>query len=279
MERLSPRPGAETARGILKNPPRVILIFDNYRGQSNEALRKSELTMLERGITAMRISRAPNLYTESNRPKFVCFAGEHTNHSEPGSEALRRILLGLGAEESEIETRATTITTTTDITQLHSYLKEDETNGPASIVTSDDHVQRTEQEIVNHFSKHRPGHPVPQLYVVSFSTPEMQKLRLPAEVINSELFSQNYQALVVARKDGTLSGGGTEKIARFLSQIPARLQRDTIQRAAELLNHQHTPDALRRINKVKGQFRKGHKSLYVKKVSRLPKPPYILPPC
>lgn len=280
MERLSPRPEGKTTRGILDDPPQVILIFDNYRGQSQAARRKAELTMLERCITAMTISRARTLYTESSRPKFVCFAGEHTKDSQPGSLTIEETLLKLGATEDEIETRKTTITTTTDITQLHSYIKENRISEPVAIVTSADHVERTEQEAVNHFNQHNsPQHPIPKIYVASSASQEVAGLRLPTEVINSSFFSDNVNALAETQQDGSLKGGRTENIARSISQIKGPRKRKIIQELAEFLNHQHTPITLRRIKRLKGQFRKGRENLYVKKDDREPKTHYTLPPC
>lgn len=279
MERLSPRQEGRTARGILNDPPQVVLIFDNYRGQSQAARRKAELTMLERCITAMTISRARTLYTESSRPKLVCFAGEHTKNSQPGSLTIKETLLKLGATEEEIETRKTTITTTTDITQLHSYIKEKCISGPVAIVTSADHIERTEQEAVNHFNRHSSQHPVPKIYVASSASQEVTGLRLPTEVINSSFFSDNVNALTEAQQDGSLKGGRTENVARSISQIKGPLKRKIIQDLAEFLNHQHTPTTLRRIKRLKGQFKKGRENLYVKKDDREPKTHYTLPPC
>ncbi len=279
MERLSPRPTTETSRGILEDPPRLILCFDNYRGTSQAAKRKASLTMLERSITAMILSHSKKLYTETNRPKIVCFAGEHKRDFDPGSALMKETLLALGAGESEVETRATTISTSTDITQLHSYIKEKHITGPVAIVTSVDNVERTEQNIVNHFNEHQSSYPIPKIYVVSFASEEMSQLLLPAEVINSNLFSENAEALAQAQRSGSLKGGKTEQVARFISRIHGQRLRNIVLGLAELLNHQHTPDALRRIKRLKGQFRKGQKNLYIKKGDRKPKMPYILPPC
>lgn len=279
MERLSPRPSAETSRGILEDPPGVILCFDNYRGTSQTAKRKASLTMLERGITAMILSRSKKPYTETNRPKIVCFAGEHRPDLGPGSALMKKTLLALGATESEIETRATTIATISDITQLHSYIKENNITEPLAIVTSDDHVERTEQEIVNHFNAHNARHPIPKIYVVSYASEEINQLFLPGEIINSNLFSENAETLAQAQRDGSLKGGKTEQVARFISRIYGQRQRDIVQGLAELVNHQHTPEALRRIKRLRRQFTKGRKNRYVKKDDRKPKAPYILPPC
>lgn len=281
MERLSPRLPTETSRGILEDPPQLILCFDNYRGTSQAAKRKASLTMLERGITAMILSHSRKLYSDSNRPKIVCFAGEHRQDLGPGSALMKKTLLGLGATESEIETRATTIATTSDITQLHSYIKERESDitGAIAIVTSADHIERTEQEIANHFNAHSPNNPTPKIYVVSFSSEEMNQLIFPTEVINSNLFSENWEDLKQAMEDGTLQGGPTEQVARFISHIHGQRRRNIVQGLAELLNHQHTPKALRRIKRLRRQFTKGRKNRYVKKDDRKPKAPYILPPC
>ncbi len=297
MERdLKPRPTDETAKGLIQDPPVVILCFDNYRGESPEAQNKVFLTTVERSEIAATINRSKDLYPEGNRPKIVCFAGEHKPGAIPGSQIVKAALLKLGTEEGDIETRTTTISTTTDITQLHSYIKENHITRPVAIVTSNDHVQRTEQEIINHFKKHIPSRfkrfirmlqgkhaqkilELPKIYVVSNSSPELNQLSIPAETINSDLFLRHGHAAKAASLDGTLSGGLTEKTATSLSKIPSWLQRDFIQKIAEAANHQHTPKALRRIKRLKRQFRGGRKNQYIKRNNRKPKEPYTIPPC
>ncbi len=270
MERLEPRPVTETARGILEDPPQAILCFDNYRGNSPDARAIASLIMMQRAITALIVSHSKKLYPKENRPKIACFAGEHKKGLVSGSALMKRTLMALGAEESEIETRSTTVSTTTDITQFHSYIKENNITGPVAIVTSDDHIERTEQEIVNHFQKHKHG-PIPKIYVLSLHSEEIASLPLPTEVRKSLFYLGNFSALVKAEREGSLSGGRTEKIATRISKIKHQHRRETVQAVAEFVNHLHTPEALRRIRRVNRQFRRGHKNLYVKRKDRNPK--------
>ena len=131
---------------LFSNPPGLILVFDNYRGSTPERQQIAESTMAVRALLASYIYHS-DLYSGRERPTLCCFAGEHQEGGESGSEKVKEWLTLCGVPEEKIITRQTTIITRTDITQLHSLAKEKQITSPLAIVTTNDHLTRTQQEV------------------------------------------------------------------------------------------------------------------------------------
>lgn len=248
MERERQRKLAEIET-FAKTPPEVILVFDNYRGRGLEELVAQ--TMGVRAAIAALIYHS-NLYSNQKKP-FVCsFAGEHEEGGVAGSERVANHLGDFGVSSVDIVTRRNTITTTTDLMQLHAFMIA---NGlkTAAIVTTDDHVQRTKTEIENHFRRWRKHRQKPKIYVLSPSS----------EITNSLNYRydgfDNYKAMrfnfaINVGRTSELDGGLTEKIATAIAKIPVRSLRVPIQKRAEQKSHPHTPVELQRIRKASQRF-------------------------
>lgn len=212
-EILTPVSKDKTAEGLLKNPPRIILVFD-YQSASHA----SEVMNL-RSATAGLIYFS-NLYTDENRPLVCCFAGQHSEGDISGSDATKKQFLKCGIPEDHIVVRKNTITTNTDISELHALMIARNINGPAAIVTTDWHIPRTEQELVNHFNKHLENADIPQkipiIYVIGPSSPEIQQLTFnESNMEKAKELKQQIAELV----NVVPSGGITEAIAYRLSNI------------------------------------------------------------
>jgi hypothetical protein len=259
-------------------PPRVILVFDNWRGSDKNSLMLGEKTMQLRAAIAAKIFHSTLYSKPEQKPQVICFAGEHKKGFQAGSSRVEEYLIKFGIPRQNIETRNTTNTTTTDITQLHSFLKEKGISGSVAIITTNDHVARTNQEIQNHFSRHkkRPQHL--QFNVIGPSSPVLIELQTALDYKERLEFGYEieYQIEQAIKNPADFDHGLTEKVAYRLSKH--RLLKP-LQTLAETVNHQHTPEALKRIKRLKRQFRGGRKNLYVKRGDRKPKMPYILPPC
>ncbi len=247
-ERLVSREPNNTAEGLLDNPPKLILVFDNYRGPKPIQKELAEQTMAVRAFVAALIYHSTLYESDTERPTVCSFAGEHEPGAVPGSEEVRNHLLTFEIPPDKITTRQTTITTTTDMMQLHSLSKELRIKGPMAIVTTDDHVKRTEQELVNHFSSHRDKTNVPQIYIVGPSSKELSQLEIP-NFLND---SSRGEIMTIVRS-GRLDHGLVEKIAYLISANPAL--RRYVQPLAERLSHPYTPPKLDRITKISKLFK------------------------
>ncbi len=234
----------ETPENLFSNPPGLILVFDNYRGPSSEKKQMAEETMMVRALLAAYIYHS-DLYSNREGPTLCCFAGEHKKGGEAGSEKVKKWLKLCGVPEEKIITRQTTNTTRTDITQLHSLAKEHHITEPLAIITTDDHVKRTQQEIDNHFShhlkKHDPEYKVPQTYVFNPSNERLNRL-------NSLYTPEVIQQIEKYVEEHSLDHGFSETLARILSSHPWLR---VLQPLAEKITHPHTPEVLTSINEFK----------------------------
>lgn len=259
-ERLIPREVGKTAEGLLQNPPRLILVFDNWRidylsaflnrKPKPESEEVAYETMQQRAAVAALLYHS-ELYTDENRPIICSFAGEHMKGDKPGSQKVAEILRTLAIPASKIVTRETTINTVGDITQLHSLAKELHIDGPIAVVTTDDHVARAEQEMVNHFNSHNPDSPrnqVPKFYVISRSLilHQVPYVTRPHSGLpyQSDL-EFRFQYPFVA------SHGLAEKVAY---QVTKRKALRPLKRILEWPTHRHTPAKLARIEAWKRVF-------------------------
>lgn len=240
------RPISAEIETFVENPPEVILVFDNYRGSKLEAL--ADKTMGVRAAIAELIYHSP-LYSNRKKPIICSFAGEHEEGGVAGSQRVARYLDRFGVAEEDIVTRRNTITTTTDLMQLHAFMIA---NGlkTAAIVTTDDHVHRTKAEIENHFGRGRKHGEKPQIYVVSPSSDVAISLYAFYDGLEDTIQPTRQQYTYDSSSIKELDGGLTEKIATAIAKIPIRSFRIPIQRWAEQKSHPHIPAELQRIQKA-----------------------------
>ncbi len=223
---------AETYEGLQQDPPQLILVFDNYRGPNRKQRDLAFRTMYVRAELAAKIYKA-YLYKKNERPIICSFAGEHIDNSPPGSDTVSYILReAFGIPQESIVTRKKTITTRTDIQELHAFIIGHQINGPVAIVTTDNHVQRTAQEWINHFKKKGSNARIPKLYIISPSCniPNIAKSQYPPTT--------------------GLNHGFSEKIAFGLATIPSDGLRNFLQEQIEAITHPYTPPQLARIQKA-----------------------------
>lgn len=189
-----------------------------------------------------------NLYSERKKPIVCSFAGEHEEGMVAGSQKVADHLKNFGIPSEDIVTRTNTVTTTTDLMQLHAFMLVRDLK-TAAIVTTDDHVLRTKAEIGNHFRRGRRHGERPKIYVLSPSSGITRSLidcfdgfknYVPAGLISP----------ISVGKDKELRGGFKEKFATAIALIPVRAIRMPIQRFAEQKSHPHTPVDLERIMKA-----------------------------
>lgn len=243
MEIQQPVELQKSVESFISNPPGLILVFDNFRGVSPEKRSIAETTMHLRSQIASLVYFS-DCYTDENRPFLCCFAGEHEKDGPAGSERVKEHLLSFGVPEEKIVTSQTTITTRTDITKLHSVAKARHIDGPLAIVTTDDHVDRTKQEVSNHFSyhlkKHGLNYPVPRIYVLSPKSEELRGLTIEGRT-HDEITQQV-----------NLDHGLGEKLATLLAKYPyLRI----FQPLAEKTTHPYTPIRLQKIEKLVEKFK------------------------
>lgn len=240
--RYFPREVAKTSEGILNNPPQIILVFDFQDAKEQDA----KAVMGLRAAVAASIYHS-TLYDGKQKPLICCFAGEHKPGGEAGSAKVKEYLLEFGVKAEDIDTRETTITTNTDIMQLHSVMRHNKNrkiDGPVAIITTDWHIKRTEQELVNHFNQHTSArHKMPLFYVIGPSSPELQQLLSDKKETGLEELRQRIEDL----KPLTPKGGLTEEIAYWLSKYP--FLKKYLQPLAEKISHP-TPKKLAGIQKI-----------------------------
>lgn len=235
---LTPREASKTTEGLLENPPQTILVFD-YQGAE-----KAYEIMRLRAAVAASIYHS-KLYPEGNRPRICCFAGAHKAGDKSGSAAVKEHLLACGIDPQDIFTDESTITTTTDITRLHAYMKVHHLE-PAAIITTQWHIPRTEQELVNHFNAHRHHPQMPKIYIVGPFSGELTKLEYTED---KQEQADKLKQEIERFKTAVPSGGMTEEIAYLLSVSPSWLRRN-LQPLAEFITHPYTPSQLKHIIKI-----------------------------
>ena len=241
IQEIAPAEQTSSKENILANPPGLILVFDNYRGPSPEQQELALATMRLRAEIAALIYKS-DLYSDDQRPDICCFAGEHRQGEPPGSRRVKSLLLELGIPEGKITTRETTITTRWDMIALHSLEKSKKDPRPLAIVTTDDHVPRTWEELKNHFNRHRATHgkryQVPTLFVISPASKELDQLNVQGEP-QLEMISK------LRAQSPLLDHGLPEKAAYIIS---TKLR--PILPVAEKLTHPYTPPRLERIKTI-----------------------------
>ena len=235
---------------FVKSPPEVILVFDNYRGPNLGSV--AFFTMETRAAVAALVYHS-RFYSGRNfpglTPPIVCsFAGEHEEKGEAGSQKVAEHLGKFGISYKDIVTRKNTVTTTTDLMQLHAFMTARDLK-TAAIVTTDDHVLRTKIEIENHFGRGRHHGKKPNFYVLSPSSEITKELASYFGGYSSIIYSRIQDAINRGRTNA-LSGGFYEKLATAIALIPVRRLRVPFQRFAEQKSHPHTPVGLERIAKV-----------------------------
>lgn len=222
---------------LLKNPPKLILVFD-YAGAKD-----GDRVMQVRASLAASIYYS-SLYGENNLPIICCFAGPHSKGDKSGSSQVKKHLIELGIDEEHILTKETTITTNTDIMQFHALMVVRKEN-PALIVTTDEHVKRTEQEIINRFTKLEKVGKKPNIMVISPSTIQLEKLNYKEEKKET---GEELKNIIQSLNSEIPRGGLTEKVAYLLSRYSFLKQH--FQPLAEKITHPYTPLNLQRIQKV-----------------------------
>ena len=237
------------AQELLAHPPQLILVFDNWRGESEKAKELTRLTIRTRALVAATIYFSP-LYQNRQRPEITCFAGEHTPNSLPGSMAVHKELIRLTIPVDNIVLRTNTVTTRSDILELLAYAHAQGYES-VGIVTTDDHRVRTMQEWQNHFSdfakkkrKIKRGQIFrPRLYVFSRRSTETQQVR-DSYVHRTEPPPRQLMQAFIEIFPHKLDGGITEMIAIILANIPIRNWRLFLQNIAE---KRYIPKQLARI--------------------------------
>lgn len=246
MERKSTHESAEII-SFAVNPPEVILVFDNYRGKDLKSDCLANRTMAIRAAVAASVYHS-FLYGDNNRPIVCSFAGEHEGGDIAGSQKVAAYLRNFKIPADKISLRKNTITTTTDLMQLHAFMAARGFK-KAAIVTTDDNVSRTKLEIDNHFRRGKKHRIKPDIYVISPSSEIVKWMK----DVYPNVASNFSDELVKYRLVGSLqdlNGGLTEKIAIGIARIPFRPLRLPIQRLAENASHSHTPVELVRVQRA-----------------------------
>lgn len=245
MERGSKRKFKELETFLL-NPPEVILTFDNYRGRDEKSEDLAYKTMRVRAAVAATVFHSP-IYDEIDEPFMCSFAGEHFEGGRAGSKKVVDNLEDFLVPFDKLILRQNTITTNTDLMQLHALMSARNFR-TAAIVTTDDHVARTKLEIGNHFRRGEKHKNKPLLYVLSPSSHIVDWLQHNTE--NNQFVSDEIEPWLQLGRTKLLGGGPTETIATSIARIPFRSLRLPIQKLAERVNHSHTPVKLARIQKM-----------------------------
>ena len=271
LSSLSPREVTKTAEGLIEFPPEIILVFDFEGTQEENSMVRLKAgvtgdvagaTMKEEADDVMDLRAAiaaliyhSSLYDGKKRPKVCCFAGAHKPGGKAGSAKVKEHLHGFGIKEEDIITTETTITTNTDIMQLHSLMRLLHMTS-AAIVTTDEHIPRTEQERINHFNTHinaylkahGTDYKMPTIYVVGPSSPQLKELEYNG--IEQDMMEKKVQPRIEELKSHVTPGGLTEKIAYLLSRFP--WLKKYIQPLAERISHPYTPIKLKIIKELAG---------------------------
>ena len=247
----------DAAEGLLNNPPKVIMPFDNFRGEDDLSKKLADRTMETRSAIVALLYHSTLYPTEEDLPVICSFAGEHTPKGTTGSAQVARFLDSFNIKPEHIYLRIDTITTSTDMIQFHSLIKSLQSEGPVAIVTTDDHVKRTAQEWINHFADHRTNHQIPKLYVLSPSTPQLQEIEIRQDISLPQKRRSWLLKKIRRGQSKDLNGGLTEAGATFISALPNPVRR-IIQPPVEKFKHKHVPPALKRILREARAFQRAH---------------------
>jgi len=236
------------AERIRSNPPQLILVFDNWRGSKNRTPHTKaleDLTMDTRAAVTARFFHS-DLYPDSDfHPIICCFAGKHTPHGIAGSTRVAAILIEtFDIPVQKIYLKENTITTTTDLIQLHATLMANSISSTL-IVTTDDHVKRTRLEVRNHFSRKGRKNKAVQIEVVSPSSSILDELTF-ASYLADQTKLDIFNAIMEGRSND-LNGGLNETLATIIAGISVRWARKKVQGWAERRTHEYTPAELARI--------------------------------
>lgn len=244
-ERRSSSEVTPQTENILRNPPQLILVFDNFRGPTRKTL--EILTMSTRAAIAALIYHS-NLYqNESLRPTIGCFAGKHTPDGIPGSDIVASQLQRYAVPPEKIYTKQNTITTVYDLLQLHTTIQARNIQS-VLIVTTNDHLKRTVIEVRNHFLRRGKNIKMPQIEVIGSSSEILQKIPIPAHL--DERTKRQMFSAIERGKTSLLDSKFQEVTATLIASIPNRMLRRIIQSFAEAKTHRHTPPDLVRIQKA-----------------------------
>ena len=226
---------------ILRNPPQLILVFDNYR-KGNSILEIA--TMRTRAAIAAHIYHSDLYPTDEIRPTICCFAGKHTADSVPGSTRVALLLYQYDIPSSKIYTKENTFSTTTDLMQLQATIQAQRAES-SIIVTTDDDVRRTKMAVNNHFARRGRNRKQYQIEVVGPSADIVNKICMSRDIDTQT--RQSIRDAILLGKSDYLNGGVGETLATILAAIPLRLLRKRIQGCAEARTHKYTPPDLARI--------------------------------
>ena len=229
---------------FIKNPPQIILVFDNYRGPQKEDV--AQTTMQVRAAIAALIYHS-QIYSDENRPLVCSFSGKHEPYQKPGSDRIAHYLRGFGIPQEKILTRTNTITTTTDLMQLH-VLTNAHGLQNAAIITTNDHMARTKREIENHFNRKRNHGKSLNIEVISPSSKTLDLLQLP-DNLGANLTIEIETSVELGRIK-QLDGGLMERLATVVSYISEHRIRIAIQQKAQQIIYPYIPDDLSRIYKI-----------------------------
>lgn len=241
MERTQTRFESEA---FSSNVPKLILVFDNYRGPKGEKI--AEETMEVRSAVAALIYHSQLYKDHSQRPIICSFAAEHEPYGIPGSEKVSYYLTKFAVPDDKILTRRNTITTITDMYQLHSVMHSRGINN-AVIVTTNDHVTRTELEVENHFGRGRKHGKMPSIKVASPFSEFLSVLQITGTV--DENTKERIMERVGFGQTKLLDGGIMERLAGAVSWIPHRDLRILLQNLSTRVVYPYTPVELERIYK------------------------------
>lgn len=253
---------------IFNNPPQLILVLDNWRGESPRNRYLAKETMFVRSCIAAGFYHS-TLYQEDSRPKIACFAGAHLPQEQPGSQTVAKMLLDLGVSPDDLVLRQNTITTTTDILQLAAYAFAYDISN-ILIVTTDDHVKRVRTELRNHFFQGGRNKRRPTVEVLGPSAKVLNHLSAPNA---PHSVRRQINISIGIGKSNELNHGWQEIGALGLASLPNERIRIKLQSGAEKLTHPYTPRDLKRILKIAKKIKTAW--IHEEKPDRQP---YIPPP-
>jgi len=140
--------------------------------------------------------------------------------------------------------------------QLHSVMHSRSID-KAVIVTTDDHVKRTELEVENHFGRGRRHGKMPTIKVVSPSSEFLSVFQFTSIV--EESIKEKIKERVGFGQTNILDGGMMEKLATAVAWIPPRDLRIFLQNLSTRAVYPYTPVELERIYKGAKRMKKAGK--------------------
>lgn len=259
---------------ILTNPPQLILVFDNWRGDRAKERILAAKTMVVRAALAAKLVHSTIYQNTADMPFVACFAGEHMPQDTPGSQKVAWELKAFKIPENKIKTRANTITTNTDLLALHAYARAHGLTNIA-IATTPDHVKRTQLEVNNHFQKrNRQDKNEIKIEVISPLSSFLGHLEYRDDL--DPKTQAEIEHWITIGTSGELDGNRLqETVATIVAEIPNRYIRRGIQKRLETLGHKHTPQDLERIQRV---ARKVKDKSAKRQFKQNPDVPYYVPP-